>query len=121
MNQEATRMSASQSQASKIVCWQLVEKGTMSGMSQWWPLLQLRLQTPRLELRAPSDSDLDALASVAASGVHDPGVQPFAVPWTDCPPAERARSVLQHHWSQRAAWKPESWTLDFVVVRDGAV
>jgi RimJ/RimL family protein N-acetyltransferase len=93
----------------------------MSGMNQWWPLFQLRLQTPGLELRLPSDGDLDALASLAASGVHDPDVQPFAIPWTDVPPAERARSVLQYHWSQRAAWKPESWTLDFVVVRDGTV
>lgn len=90
-------------------------------MTQWWPLLQLRLRTPRLELRPPSDNDLDALASLAASGVHDPAVQPFAVPWTDRPPAERARSVLQYHWSQRAAWKPENWTLDFAVVRDGTV
>jgi RimJ/RimL family protein N-acetyltransferase len=93
----------------------------MSGMSQWWPLFQLRLQTPSLELRLPSDSDLDALASLAASGVHDPAVQPFAIPWTDLPPPERARSVLQYHWSQRAAWKPESWTLDLAVVRDGVI
>jgi RimJ/RimL family protein N-acetyltransferase len=93
----------------------------MSGMSQWWPLFQLRLQTPGLELRLPSDSDLDALASLAASGVHDPAAQPFAVPWTELPPLERARSVLQHHWSQRAAWKPERWTLDFAVVHDGKV
>jgi RimJ/RimL family protein N-acetyltransferase len=90
-------------------------------MSQWWPLFQLRLQTPRLELRLPSESDLDALASLAASGVHDPAAQPFAVPWTDLPPLERARSVLRYHWSQRAAWKPENWTLDFAVVRDGKV
>jgi RimJ/RimL family protein N-acetyltransferase len=93
----------------------------MSGMSQWWPLFQLRLQTPGLELRLPSDKDLDALASLAASGVHDPAVQPFAIPWTDVPPARRARSVLQYHWLQRAAWKPDSWTLDLAVVRDGVV
>ncbi|HUC26762.1 MAG TPA: GNAT family N-acetyltransferase [Streptosporangiaceae bacterium] len=93
----------------------------MSGMSQWWPLFQLRLQTPRLELRLPSDSDLDVLAGLAASGVHDPAVQPFAIPWTDVPPPQRARSVLQYHWLQRAAWKPDSWTLDFAVVRDGMV
>jgi len=93
----------------------------MSGMNQWWPLFQLRLQTPRLELRLASDSDLDALASLAASGVHDPAVQPFAFPWTDLPPQERARSVLQYHWRQRGTWKPESWTFDFAVVRDGIV
>jgi RimJ/RimL family protein N-acetyltransferase len=93
----------------------------MSGMSQWWPLLQLRLQTPRLELRLPSESELEALANLAASGVHDPAVQPFAVPWTDLPPSERARSVLRYQWSQRGAWNADNWSLDFVVVRDGAV
>lgn len=90
-------------------------------MSQWWPLYQLRLRTSRLELRLPSEDDLDALASLAAAGVHDPAVQPFAIPWTDRSPLERAHSVLQYHWSQRAAWKPDNWSLDFVVVSDGTV
>ena len=53
----------------------------------WWPLGGLRLLTPGLELRLASPDDLDALASLAADGVHEPGVQPFAFPWTDAPPA----------------------------------
>jgi len=93
----------------------------MAGMTQWWPLAGLRLTRPRLELRLPADSDLDALAGLAASGVHDPAVQPFAIPWTDVSPQERARSVLQYHWSQRAAWKPESWSLELAVMRVGVV
>lgn len=93
----------------------------MAGMDNWWPLARLRLHTPRLELRLPSDDDLDALAGLAAAGVHDPAVQPFTVPWTDVSPAERARSTLQYQWSQRAGWKPENWSLDLVVVHDGAV
>ena len=35
-----------------------------------------------------------------------------------------SRAGPQHvlyHWSQRGAWKPEHWSLDLVVVRDGAV
>lgn len=93
----------------------------MAGMTDWWPLFGLRLRTPRLELRPASDEDLHALASLAAAGVHDPEEMPFAVPWTDVTPAERARSVLQFHWSQRAAWKPEKWSVEFAVVRDGTV
>jgi RimJ/RimL family protein N-acetyltransferase len=89
--------------------------------SPWWPLPQLRLRTPRLELRLPSASDLEALASLAADGVHDPAVQPFTVPWTDTAPAERARSTLQYHWTQWAAWQPGNWSLLLVVVRDGLV
>src|SRR5260370_895914 len=52
---------------------------TMTCMNpDWWPLAGLRLQTPELGLRLASPSDLDALASLAADGVHDPPVQPFA-------------------------------------------
>jgi RimJ/RimL family protein N-acetyltransferase len=93
----------------------------MTGMTQWWPIAGLRLLTPRLELRLPADRDLDELADLAAAGVHDPEVQPFGFPWTDVSPAERARSTVLYHWSQRGAWKPEHWSLDLVVVRDGAV
>jgi RimJ/RimL family protein N-acetyltransferase len=93
----------------------------MTGMDNWWPLFQLRLQTPRLELRLPTESDLAGLADLAAAGVHDPDVQPFAVAWTDVPAAERAHSTIQYHWSKRAAWRPDSWSLDLVVVHGGAV
>ena len=63
--------------------------------ADWWPLAQLRLATPWLELRLPDEADLDALASLAAEGVHDPQTQPFAVPWTDGSPAERWRPTRQ--------------------------
>lgn len=90
-------------------------------MTPWWPLTGLRLRTPQLELRLPNETDLEALASLAVAGVHDDAVQPFAVAWTDVPPAERARSVLQYHWAQRGAWRPDKWSLDLAVLRDGVV
>jgi RimJ/RimL family protein N-acetyltransferase len=89
--------------------------------SEFWPLVGLRLRTPLLELRWPSQADLDALAALAADGVHDPAVQPFGVAWTDVGPAERARSVLQYHWGRWAAWTPTDWRLELAVVRDGIV
>src|SRR5215469_671883 len=89
--------------------------------SEWWPLAQLRLQTPRLELRLPSEADLEALAGLAALGVHDPLVQPFAFPWTDVAPAQRARSTLQYQWRQWSEWTPEKWELGLVAVNDGTV
>jgi hypothetical protein len=64
---------------------------------------------------------LDALADLAALGVHDPDVQPFTVPWTDVPPDERARSTMQYHWSRWGSWKPSDWALEFAVIRDGEV
>jgi RimJ/RimL family protein N-acetyltransferase len=94
----------------------------MGGMDlELWPLAGLRLHTPRLELRLPSDDDLAALARLAARGIHDPGTQPFGVPWTDAAPAERARSVLLHHWRTLGAWTPGNWALHLVVLFDSVV
>lgn len=93
----------------------------MTGMNQWWPLAGLRLTTPRLELRVPTNHDLTDLAGLAAAGIHDPEVQPFGVPWTDATPSDRARSTLQYQWSQQARWEPSKWSLDLVVVHDGTV
>ncbi|MFL6053086.1 MAG: GNAT family N-acetyltransferase [Actinoallomurus sp.] len=89
--------------------------------SSHWPLFELRLSTPRLRLRVPGLEDLEALADLAVDGVHDPDVQPFAVPWTDAPPAERARGLLQYHWSEWAAWQPSAWALNLVADLDGTI
>lgn len=86
-----------------------------------WPLLGLRLNTVRLELRLPSEEELGQLADLAAEGVHEPDRMPFIVPWTDLPPAERARSVVQHHWLRRGNWAPDHWALNLAVFKDGRV
>lgn len=80
-----------------------------------WPLFGLVLRTPRLELRLPSLEQLAALGELAAEGVHDPAVMPFITEWTDRPPAERARSVLQYQWSRWAELTPRKWTLELLV------
>ena len=89
--------------------------------SPHWPLTGLVLRTPRIDLRWPALADLDALATLAEEGIHDPGVQPFKVPWTDAPPADRARSTLQYHWRLWGTWQPADWQLALVAVADGAV
>jgi len=86
-----------------------------------WPLSGLCLTTPRLELRWPALADLHALADLAAVGIHVPDVQPFGVAWTDMPPDERARAVLQYHWSKWGSWTPSDWSLDLVVRLGGTV
>ncbi len=85
-------------------------------MSAHWPLFGLRLRTPNLELRVPTPEDLDALADLAAEGVHDPAVMPFQVPWTDAEPAERARATIQWQWGSRAGWRPDRWRLGLAVL-----
>ena len=86
-----------------------------------WPLVGLRLSTPRLALRLPSEEELAALGELAAEGIHAPDRMPFLVPWTDLPPAERARSVVQHHWSRRGNWSPQNWALNLVVFQNDQV
>jgi RimJ/RimL family protein N-acetyltransferase len=95
---------------------------TMARMdSAYWPIAQLRLQTPRLVLKLPSETELLALAALAEAGVHDPQLQPFAVPWTDASPLERARSTLQYQWRQWAEWQPSKWAIELIVLVDGVV
>ncbi|GLX02482.1 GNAT family N-acetyltransferase [Microtetraspora sp. NBRC 16547] len=86
-----------------------------------WPLLDLRLTTPRLELRLPTLDDLDELADCALQGVHDPGFMPFLVPWTDVPGDELSGQVIRHHLACLANWTPGSWRCNFMVVHEGKV
>jgi RimJ/RimL family protein N-acetyltransferase len=81
----------------------------------YWPLFDLRIRTPRLELRLPTDDELLVVARLAAGGVHAAGFMPFTVPWTERPSPERERSLLQWHWRSRGACAPESWRLSFAV------
>ncbi len=98
----------------------------MQGRYTWrvtahWPLADLVLRTPRLELRPDDDAGLVELADVALGGVHPPEEMPFVVPWTEADPRELGRRTLQHCWSRRAELAPERWTVDFLVRRDGRV
>lgn len=90
-------------------------------MSRHWPLHALRVATPNLELRIPDEALLDELLDLARQGVHDPAHMPFVVPWTDTPPEQFAAMFLQYHWRLQAGFRPDSWVLNFVVLRDGRV
>lgn len=89
--------------------------------AHFWPLYGLRITTPRLELRVPDLELLDALAAVAAEGVHDPADMPFSLPWTDGGPEARGRGTFQHVLGTVAQWRPEDWTLSLAVLSDGQV
>ena len=91
----------------------------MTALARLWPLFGLRVRTPRLELRVPTDDELCALAEVAAAGVHPADTMPFDVPWTAAPSPLLERGVLQFYWRCRGEWSVERWTLDFAVFLDG--
>ena len=71
-----------------------------------WPLFDLVVRTPRLELRYPDDELLVQLAELSSQPIHDPDVMPFSEPWTDAAPEDLPRGSLKHFWSRRAAWEP---------------
>lgn len=96
-------------------------RDTTTMLSRFWPLADLRLRTPRLELFLPSLEQLADLADLAAEGIHDPAFMPFLQPWSDESPEQRARGTMQYHWGQWAAWTPQRWNLELVVARDGVV
>ncbi len=82
----------------------------MAGPGSFWPLFDLVVRTPRLELRLPRDEDLAAFVELVDGGIHDPATMPFFVPWTDVEPARRARETAQWLWSHRVNWSPDKWT-----------
>jgi RimJ/RimL family protein N-acetyltransferase len=81
----------------------------------YWPLFDLRVRTPRVELRYPGDDDLATIATLAAEGIHDPDTMPFYVPWSRAESPALERGVLQFLWSRRGALSPDNWSLPFVV------
>jgi RimJ/RimL family protein N-acetyltransferase len=85
----------------------------------YWPLFDLVVRTPRLELRYPDDVMLVELAAVAAKGIHDPAVMPFSTAWTRAESPDLERSTLKHFWALRSAWSPDQWTFPGAVVVDG--
>jgi RimJ/RimL family protein N-acetyltransferase len=86
-----------------------------------WPFWGLALRTPRLELRPDDDPGLAELVATAYQGVHPPHTMPFTAPWTDAGPRELGRNTLRYHWRTRAELSRDSWTLHFLVRRNGRV
>ena len=86
-----------------------------------WPFFDLRVTTPRLELRYIDDEMATALSQLAAKGVHDPGFMPFAFEWTDVPSPQLERNTMQFYWRTRAEMSPAAWVLNFAVIVDGVV
>lgn len=85
-----------------------------------WPLFDLEVTTPRIVLRYVDDELATELATMAATGVHDPSWMPFSIPWTDLQPPELQRQAMQYWWQCRALTSPDSWELNLAVLVDGA-
>jgi RimJ/RimL family protein N-acetyltransferase len=80
------------------------------------PLWDIRVRTPRLELRLPTEDELAELFRVAEDGIHPPEEMPFYVPWTD---DLRLDAFLEFHRGCWEAWRPEKWSLNLVAFLEG--
>jgi RimJ/RimL family protein N-acetyltransferase len=87
-------------------------------MTSLWPLNDLVLRTERLELRLPTDPELEELAGLIDT-IHPPDFNPFYVAWTTGASPQREREFLQYHWRCRAEWSTKSWELNLVAFFDG--
>ena len=87
----------------------------------FWPLFDLVVRTPRLEMRLPREDEFDDLNVLIDAGIHDPTTMPFASPFTDVPPLRRARESAQFWWRQRADWIPDKWAYSAAVYVEGRV
>lgn len=85
-----------------------------------WPLFDLAVTTPRLELRYATDELLIALTSFHVTGVLADGAEPFDgdSSFYHRPP-EAHRRFLLGEWGARAKTSPAWWHLSFAVIVDG--
>ncbi|MGH9185857.1 MAG: GNAT family N-acetyltransferase [Acidimicrobiales bacterium] len=85
----------------------------------YWPLFDLVVRTPLIELRYPDDDFVTRLATLAAKGIHDPTTTPWVDPWTDAPSPLLERDLCRLLWRKRAEWSPVRWNLSLAVLVDG--
>lgn len=91
----------------------------VNGMSLYAPL-NVRVSTPRLELRGATDDLLEALAPLVAAGKATADPPPWDDPsaFYEADPDVRVAKWLQGVWRARGTVRPDAWRLAFVVIVD---
>ena len=84
-------------------------------LAEIWPPFALRVTCGDLELHQVRDEDIPHVVALARAGIHDPSTMPFFFPWTDAPADRLGPNTAAYYWQTRAAFGPESWTLDLAV------
>lgn len=85
----------------------------------YWPLFDLQLRTPELELRPMTESDLTALADLLPPDLElDPAATSY-----DIQDARVRRGIVVHqgYWKAYGTWRPEAWRLNFLATAGGVV
>jgi RimJ/RimL family protein N-acetyltransferase len=86
-----------------------------------YPLLDVRVSTPALELRGATDELLDQLADLVRSGKTHADPAPYDDPMSfyETDPDVRVAKWLQAIWRGRGKVEPDAWRLYFVVMVGG--
>ena len=80
-----------------------------------WPLFDLIVRTPVLELRVPTDDEITMLVAQLDSSIYErTGFMPFTMDFTGDPIAS-----MKYFWSTRSNWTADNWTLSLVPFIDG--
>jgi len=84
---------------------------------RYWPLFDLRLATPDLELRPMTEADQMALAEALPDDVDlDPAATTYAV---DDERTSRGTVLFQSYWNAYGTWSVAHWRLNFAVFDAG--
>lgn len=86
-------------------------------MSDAWPFAGLSLQCGDVELRLPTDPEVEVLAVLAEETIVPAGREDW-LPFLKERPTERnerLRNVMRFHWSMRAALSIDDWHLAFAI------
>jgi RimJ/RimL family protein N-acetyltransferase len=84
---------------------------------RYWPLFDLRLASPELQLRPMTEADLAGLADLLPDDFEqDPAATTY-----DVGDARAGRGVVSHqeYWKAYGTWSPQVWRLNFVVSAAG--
>jgi RimJ/RimL family protein N-acetyltransferase len=86
-----------------------------------YPLLDVRVSTPTLELHGATDELLDKLADVVRAGKTHADPAPYDDPMSfyETDPDLRVAKWLRAIWRRRGTVEPDAWRLYFVVMVDG--
>jgi RimJ/RimL family protein N-acetyltransferase len=88
-------------------------------MSRHWPLFDLRITTPRMQLRVPNEELCDLLIDTILDGVHPADQMPFPAPWTQAPREDLPFNTLSYMWRTLARFGRDDWNLPLAVVVGG--
>ena len=84
-----------------------------------WPLFDLRIATPDLEIRPMTEADLPEVAQVIPDDLEiDPAAPRFeGLSWRE----QLGVTSAQSYWRSLGTWSVDSWNVVFAVRHDGAL